>query len=61
VDTNWPTWGDARLETGDPVVRDGYLAEMSSPFYFHAPMDVPEIFEPVTSSLEGGSELDNYE
>lgn len=40
--TSWPTWGDARLETGDPLVRSNYLAELRTTFYEHAAAEMPD-------------------
>lgn len=41
ANTDWPTWGDARLETGDPVLRANYIQELSRGLYIHAGPETP--------------------
>lgn len=42
ANTEWPTWGDARLETGNATVRANYLQEMGRSLYRHATGETPE-------------------
>jgi hypothetical protein len=43
TDTRWPDWDDARLESGHPIVQEGYRRQISSELYLHAsPGRLPE-------------------
>lgn len=33
--SRWPTWGNARLDTGNSTVRGNYLSEMENPIWQH--------------------------
>jgi hypothetical protein len=58
--TSWPTWGDARLEAGDPYVRSQYLTEMSRSLYLHAGSDMPACFQPPAGTWRTRDELNRY-